>query len=135
MSANQVALAYLVASVFFVLSLKGLSSPLTARRGNLFGIIGMALAVFTTLSVTRNWMLIVLGIAVGGTVGAVVARRIQMTAMPELVAAMHSLVGLAAVLIAFAAVHNPGAYGILTADGIIPRGNRLELFIGTFVGA
>jgi len=80
-------------------------------------------------------MLIVLGIAVGGTVGAVVARRIQMTAMPELVAAMHSLVGLAAVLIAFAAVHNPGAYGILTADGIIPRGNRLELFIGTFVGA
>jgi len=135
MSANQVALAYLVASVFFVLSLKGLSSPLTARRGNLFGIIGMALAVLTTLSVTRNWMLIVLGIAVGGTVGAVVARRIQMTAMPELVAAMHSLVGLAAVLIAFAAVHNPGAYGILTADGIIPRGNRLELFIGTFVGA
>ena len=135
MSANQVALAYLVASVFFVLSLKGLSSPLTARRGNLFGIIGMALAVVTTLSVTRNWMLIVLGIAVGGTVGAVVARRIQMTAMPELVAAMHSLVGLAAVLIAFAAVHNPGAYGILTADGIIPRGNRLELFIGTFVGA
>jgi len=135
MSANQVALAYLVASVFFVLSLKGLSSPLTARRGNLFGIIGMALAGLTTLSVTRNWMLIVLGIAVGGTVGAVVARRIQMTAMPELVAAMHSLVGLAAVLIAFAAVHNPGAYGILTADGIIPRGNRLELFIGTFVGA
>jgi len=135
MSANQVALAYLVASVFFVLSLKGLSSPLTARRGNLFGIIGMALAVVTTLSVTRNWMLIVLGIAVGGTIGAVVARRIQMTAMPELVAAMHSLVGLAAVLIAFAAVHNPGAYGILTADGIIPRGNRLELFIGTFVGA
>ena len=135
MSANQVALAYLVASVFFVLSLKGLSSPLTARRGNLFGIVGMAIAVLTTLSVTRNWMLIVLGIAVGGTVGAVVARRIQMTAMPELVAAMHSLVGLAAVLIAFAAVHNPGAYGILTADGIIPRGNRLELFIGTFVGA
>src|SRR5882724_2898181 len=135
MSANQVALAYLVASVFFVLSLKGLSSPLTARRGNLFGIIGMVIAVLTTLSVTQNWMLIVLGVVVGGTVGAVVARRIQMTAMPELVAAMHSLVGLAAVLIAFAAVHNPGAYGILTADGIIPRGNRLELFIGTFVGA
>src|SRR5258708_2558360 len=135
MSANQLALAYLVASVFFVLSLKGLSSPLTARRGNLFGIIGMVIAVLTTLSVTQNWMLIVLGVAVGGTVGAVVARRIQMTAMPELVAAMHSLVGLAAVLIAFAAVHNPGAYGILTADDVIPRGNRLELFIGTFVGA
>jgi NAD(P) transhydrogenase subunit beta len=95
----------------------------------------MVIAVLTTLSVTHNWMLIVLGVAVGGTVGAVVARRIQMTAMPELVAAMHSLVGLAAVLIAFAAVHNPGAYGILTADDVIPRGNRLELFIGTFVGA
>src|SRR5882724_1261819 len=135
MSANQVALAYLVASVFFVLSLKGLSSPLTARRGNLFGIIGMVIAVLTTLSVTQNWMLIVVGVAVGGAAGAVIARRIQMTAMPELVAAMHSLVGLAAVLIAFAAVHNPSAYGILTADGIIPRGNRLELFIGTFVGA
>src|SRR6266850_221111 len=88
MSANLVALAYLVASVFFVLSLKGLSSPLMARRGNLFGIIGMVIAVLTTLSVTRNWMLIVLGVAVGGTVGAVVARRIQMTAMPELVAAI-----------------------------------------------
>src|SRR5258708_5564379 len=135
MSANQVRLAYVVASVFFVLSLKGLSSPLTARRGNLFGIIGMVIAVLTTLSRARNWMLSVLGVAVGGTVGAVVARRIQMTAMPELVAAMHSLVGLAAVLIAFAAVHNPGAYGILTADDVIPRGNRLELFIGTFVGA
>jgi NAD(P) transhydrogenase subunit beta len=135
MSANQVALAYLVASVFFILSLKGLSSPVTARRGNVFGMVGMAIAVFTTLTVTLNWMLIVLGIAVGGTIGAIVARRIQMTAMPELVAAMHSLVGLAAVLIAVAAVHNPGAYGILTPDGFIPRGNRLELFIGTFVGA
>ncbi len=135
MTENQVALAYLVASVFFIFSLKGLSSPLTARRGNLFGMVGMTIAVLTTLTVTLNWMLIVLAIAVGGTIGAVIARRIQMTAMPELVAAMHSLVGLAAVLIAIAAVHNPGAYGILTADGMIPRGNRLELFIGTFVGA
>jgi NAD(P) transhydrogenase subunit beta len=135
MSSNQVALAYLVASIFFILSLKGLSSPVTARRGNLFGIGGMALAVLTTLAITGNWTLVVLGIAAGGTVGAVVARRIQMTAMPELVAAMHSLVGLAAVLIAIAAVHNPAAYGILTPDGFIPRGSRLELFIGTFVGA
>ncbi|HWQ39594.1 MAG TPA: NAD(P)(+) transhydrogenase (Re/Si-specific) subunit beta [Burkholderiales bacterium] len=135
MSANQVALAYLVASVFFILSLKGLSSPTTARRGNLFGIVGMALAVLTTLTLTTNWLLIVLGIAAGGTVGAIVARRIQMTQMPELVAAMHSLVGLAAVLIAIAAVHDPDAYGIVTAEGTIPRGNRLELFIGTFVGA
>jgi NAD(P) transhydrogenase subunit beta len=135
MSANQVALAYLVASVFFILSLKGLSSPVTARRGNAFGMVGMAIAVLTTLTLTENWLLIVLGIAVGGSVGAVVARRIQMTAMPELVAAMHSLVGLAAVMIAIAAVNNPDAYGIVAADGSIPRGNRLELFIGTFVGA
>jgi NAD(P) transhydrogenase subunit beta len=135
MSANQVALAYLAASVFFILSLKGLSSPVTARRGNLFGIVGMAIAVLTTLSLTVSWALIVVGIAAGGAVGAIVARRIQMTAMPELVAAMHSLVGLAAVMIAIAAVNNPAAYGILTPDGLIPRGNRLELFIGTFVGA
>ncbi len=135
MSANQVALAYLVASIFFIFSLKGLSSPVTARRGNLFGIVGMVIAVATTIALTLNWTLIVLGIAAGGTIGAIVARRIQMTAMPELVAAMHSLVGLAAVLVAIAAVHNPAAYGILAADGLIPRGNRLELFIGTFVGA
>ncbi|HZP93581.1 MAG TPA: NAD(P)(+) transhydrogenase (Re/Si-specific) subunit beta [Burkholderiales bacterium] len=135
MSANHVALAYLIASVVFILSLKGLSSPVTARRGNAFGIVGMALAILTTLTLTENWLLIVFGIAVGGSVGAVVARRIQMTAMPELVAAMHSLVGLAAVLIATAAVHNPSAYHILTAAGEIPRGNRVELFIGTFVGA
>ncbi|MGH8678548.1 MAG: NAD(P)(+) transhydrogenase (Re/Si-specific) subunit beta, partial [Burkholderiales bacterium] len=135
MSANQIALAYLVASVVFILSLRGLSSPVTARRGNLFGMAGMALAVLATITLTGNWMLIVLGIAVGGSVGALIARRIQMTQMPELVAAFHSLVGLAAVLIAIAAVHNPGAYGILSADALIPRGNRLELFIGTFVGA
>ena len=135
MSMNQVALAYLVASVFFILSLKGLSSPVSARRGNLFGILGMAIAVLTTLSLTRNWMLIVLGIAAGGSIGAVVARRIEMTSMPELVAAMHSLVGLAAVLIAISAVHNPVAYGIAAADGTLHGGSRVELFIGTFVGA
>ena len=135
MSPNYVALAYLVASVFFILALKGLSSPVTARRGNLFGMLGMALAILTTLTVTENWLLIVLGIAIGGSVGTVIARRIQMTQMPELVAAMHSLVGLAAVLIAVAAINNPGAYDILGPDGMIPRGNLFELFIGTFVGA
>ena len=127
MSMNQVALAYLVASVFFILSLKGLSSPVSARRGNLFGILGMTIAVLTTLSLTRNWMLIVLGIAAGGSIGAVVARRIEMTSMPELVAAMHSLVGLAAVLIAISAVHNPVAYGIAAADGTLHGGSRVEL--------
>ncbi|MGH8671764.1 MAG: NAD(P)(+) transhydrogenase (Re/Si-specific) subunit beta [Burkholderiales bacterium] len=135
MSINQVALAYLVASVFFILALKGLSSPVTARRGNVFGITGMAIAVLSTLSVTENVMLILLGIAAGGTVGATVAKRIQMTAMPELVAAMHSLVGLAAVMIAVSAIRNPTAYGIHLVDGLLPKGNRMELFIGTFVGA
>src|SRR4051812_17649325 len=132
MSPNQVALAYLVASVLFILALKGLSSPVSSRRGNLFGIIGMVIAVGTTLTLTHNWWLIVLGIAVGGIIGATVAKRVEMTQMPELVAAMHSLVGMAAVLIAIAVVHNPEAFHIASP---MPRGNRLELFIGTFVGA
>jgi NAD(P) transhydrogenase subunit beta len=136
LSVNQVALAYLIASVFFILALKGLSSPLTSRRGNLFGMIGMAIAVAVTLTLTQNWAIIVGGIAVGGIIGAVVARKVQMTAMPELVAFMHSLVGMAAVLIAIAAVNNPFAFGIVRAAGdAIPMGNKLELFIGTFVGA
>jgi H+-translocating NAD(P) transhydrogenase subunit beta len=132
MSPNQVALAYLVASVLFILALKGLSHPETARRGNLFGMVGMLLAVVTTLLITSNHKLIVLGVALGGTVGAIVARRVQMTQMPELVAAMHSLVGLAAVLIAITAVHDPAAFGI---GDPLPKGNKVELFIGTFVGA
>ncbi|HWN30056.1 MAG TPA: NAD(P)(+) transhydrogenase (Re/Si-specific) subunit beta [Burkholderiales bacterium] len=132
MTINQVALTYLVASVFFILALKGLSSPVLARRGNLFGIVGMAMAVLTTLAITRGVSLIVLAIAAGGTVGAIVARRVQMTQMPQLIAAMHSLVGLAAVLIAIAAVNNPAAFNIPVP---LPRGNRMELFIGTFIGA
>ena len=135
MSANSVALAYLIASVFFILALKGLSSPLTARRGNLFGMVGMAIAVFTTLTVTKNWVYISLAIVAGGAVGALVARRIQMTAMPELVAAMHSLVGLAAVLIAMSAFYNPVAYGIAMPGEALHLSNRIELFIGTFIGA
>jgi len=132
MPANFVALAYLVAAVLFILTLKGLSSPVSARRGNLFGMVGMAIAVLTTLTVTHNWPYILVAIAVGGGIGAFVARRIQMTAMPELVAAMHSLVGLAAVLIAMAAFNNPAAYGI---GAVLHASNRIELFIGTFVGA
>ena len=132
MSANSVALAYLAAAVLFIFALKGLSSPVSARRGNMFGMVGMTIAVLTTLTVTHNWLYIVLAIAAGGAVGAVVARRIQMTAMPELVAAMHSLVGLAAVLIAMAAFNNPLAYGI---GATLHASNRIELFIGTFVGA
>ena len=132
MSANFVALAYLAAAVLFILALKGLSSPVSARRGNLFGMVGMTIAVLITLTVTHNWLYVVLAIAAGGSVGALVARRIQMTAMPELVAAMHSLVGLAAVLIAMAAFNNPVAYGIGES---LHASNRIELFIGTFVGA
>ena len=134
MSANLVALWYLAASVCFILALKGLSSPETARRGNAFGIAGMAIAVVTTLAIVAKGRidLILVGMAVGGTIGAIVSRRVQMTQMPELVAAMHSLVGMAAVLIAVAVVNNPGAFG---EHDPLPRGNRLELFIGSFVGA
>ena len=136
MSANQVALWYLVASVCFIFALKGLSHPATARRGNLFGIIGMAIAVVVTLALvysnTKNVGMILAGIVVGGAIGAVIARRVQMTQMPELVAAFHSLVGLAAVLIAVAAVNNPESLGL---PAVIPTGNKLELFIGTFIGA
>ena len=132
MSANQVALWYLVASVLFILALKGLSHPEAARRGNLFGMIGMAIAVLTTLTLAERYDLILAAILAGGTIGAVVARRVQMTQMPQLVAAMHSLVGMAAVLIAIAIVNNPTAFDL---PDPIPTGNRLELFIGTFVGA
>ena len=134
MSANLVALWYLVASVCFILALKGLSHPETARRGNYFGMAGMAIAVLTTLAIVAKGHIefILLAMVIGGTIGAIVARRVQMTQMPELVAAMHSLVGMAAVLIAVAAVNNPGAFGV---HDPMPTGNRLELFIGTFVGA
>jgi NAD(P) transhydrogenase subunit beta len=132
MSPNFVALAYLVASVFFILALKGLSSPVTARRGNLFGMVGMTIAVVTTLTITKNWALIVGCIVIGGAIGTVVAKRVQMTAMPELVAFMHSLVGLAAVFIAIAAVNNPVSFGL---PAMLPMGSKLELFLGTFIGA
>jgi NAD(P) transhydrogenase subunit beta len=132
MSANQVALSYLAASVLFILALKGLSHPLTARRGNRFGIAGMTLAVLTTLAITRRIDFTIGALAIGGLVGWMVARRVQMTQMPELVAAMHSLVGLAAVLIAVAVVDNPSAFSV---EDPIPAGNRVELFIGTFIGA
>ncbi len=132
LSPNVIALIYLVASVLFILALKGLSSPLSARRGNRFGIAGMTIAVVTTLIITRRIDLTLAALAVGGIVGWLVAKRVEMTQMPELVAAMHSLVGLAAVLIAIAVVNNPAAFDI---SDPVPAGNRVELFIGTFVGA
>ncbi|MEQ1813516.1 MAG: NAD(P)(+) transhydrogenase (Re/Si-specific) subunit beta [Candidatus Nitrotoga sp.] len=141
MSANFVALAYLLAAVLFILALKGLSSPVSAQRGNLFGMIGMTIAVLTTLTITQNITYIILAIAAGGAIGAVVAKRIEMTAMPELVAAMHSLVGLAAVLIAVSAFYNPVAYGIAQpsffsqTNPTLHLSSRIELFIGAFIGA
>src|SRR5712671_3398924 len=134
MSANQLTLWYLVASICFILALKGLSSPTTARRGNAFGMAGMTIAVLTTIAVVARGHIefVLMAMAVGGTIGAIVARRVQMTQMPELVAAMHSLVGLAAVFIAIAAVNNPAAMGL---DVPITFGHKLELFIGTFIGA
>jgi len=136
MSANQLALWYLVAAVSFILALRGLSGPHTARRGNLYGMIGMTIALLVTLALvysqTKNMLPIIVAMAIGGSIGALVARRVQMTQMPELVAAMHSLVGLAAVFIAVAAVNNPAAMGL---DVPITPGHKLELFIGTFIGA
>jgi NAD(P) transhydrogenase subunit beta len=132
LSPNVIALIYLVASVLFILALKGLSSPLSARRGNRFGIAGMTIAVATTLAIAGSIYLSIGALVLGGLIGWLVAKRVEMTQMPELVAAMHSLVGLAAVLIAIAVVNNPGAFGI---PDPVPVGNRVELFIGTFVGA
>ena len=145
-SMNLVTLLYLVASVCFIQALKGLSSPSSARMGNAFGMAGMGIAVLTTVALIfklqeqmrtggMGFGLVLLGVVVGGAIGAVAARRVEMTKMPELVAAMHSLIGLAAVCIAIAAVSEPWAFNIVERGVALPFGNRLELFIGTFVGA
>jgi NAD(P) transhydrogenase subunit beta len=151
MSLNVVTLLYLVASVCFIQALKGLSNPKTARVGNTFGMVGMAIAILTTLALISREAnslgsnlglglgLLLFGLVIGGAVGAFVAARVEMTKMPELVAAMHSLIGLAAVCIAYAVVSEPAAFGLIdpenTHPGFLPYGNRIELFIGTFVGA
>jgi NAD(P) transhydrogenase subunit beta len=139
MSPDLVALLYLIAGVLFILALRGLSSPETSRRGNYLGMIGMVMAVGTTLAVARpetplTWLMIGGGIAVGGSIGAAIARRIAMTAMPELVAAFHSLVGLAAVLVAAAAFNAPQAFGIGT-PGAIRVESLIEMSLGTAIGA
>ncbi len=144
-SANLVTLLYLVASVCFIQALKGLSHPTTSRRGNAFGMIGMAIAILTTaaliVGLARDGATaaglgrVILGLLVGGAIGTVLARKVQMTKMPELIAFMHSMIGLAAVAIATAVVAEPHAFGIAAHGAPIPVGNRLELFIGTFVGA
>ena len=136
MTATTTALAYLVASVCFIMALRGLSSPVTARAGNLYGIAGMTIAVATTLLSPQvsSYVLIILGILIGGAIGTVTALRIQMTALPQLVAAFHSLVGMAAVFVAGAALYAPSAYGIGDI-GSIPMANRIEMGIGMVVGA
>jgi NAD(P) transhydrogenase subunit beta len=139
MSANLASLLYLVSGVLFILALRGLSHPTTSRRGNLFGMVGMGIAILTTLFVSPpngfgGWALVVLGLAVGGGIGAVVARRVPMTAMPQLVAAFHSLVGLAAVLVAAGALYAPQAFGIGTV-GTIHGGSLFEMGLGVAIGA
>src|SRR5215213_6687914 len=116
-NANIAALLYLVAGILFILALRGLSSPASSRRGNTFGMVGMTIAIVTTLAVSGisdavSWMLIIGGIALGGGIGAVMARTVKMTDMPQLVAAFHSLVGLAAVFVAAGALYAPEAFGI-----------------------
>ncbi len=139
MSASLTAFLYLVSGVLFILALRGLSHPETSRQGNMFGMVGMALAILTTLSGAPpagffGWLFIVIAMGAGGATGAVIARRIPMTAMPQLVAAFHSLVGLAAVLVAAAALYAPQAFGIGTLGDI--HGQALvEMSIGVAIGA
>ena len=136
MTANLTGYAYLVASVLFILSLRGLSSPETSRTGVIFGIIGMALAIVTTLSDPNviSYSMIVMGVLIGGAIGSVVALKIKMTALPQLVAAFHSLVGLSAVFVAVSAFFNPEVFGI-GSFGKIGSASLIELSLGTSIGA
>jgi H+-translocating NAD(P) transhydrogenase subunit beta len=148
LSMNVVTLLYLIASICFIQALKGLSHPTTSIRGNVFGMTGMGIAVFTTIgligtmaqnlqgaSVGQGLLLVVGGLVIGGAVGATMAKRVEMTKMPELVAFMHSMIGLSAVFIAVAAVAEPYALNITAKGSAIPLGNRLELFLGAAIGA
>jgi NAD(P) transhydrogenase subunit beta len=145
MNADFAALLYLVSGVLFILALRGLSSPETSRQGNIYGMIGMAIAIGTTLSLVTpdatTWTIIAIAIAIGGGVGALIARSIKMTAMPQLVAAFHSLVGLAAVAVAAAAFYAPESFdialplGIAGAERGIKMQSLIELSLGTAIGA
>ncbi|CAI8825412.1 MULTISPECIES: NAD(P)(+) transhydrogenase (Re/Si-specific) subunit beta [Pseudomonas] len=145
MSMNLVTSLYLIASVCFIQALKGLSHPTTSRRGNLFGMLGMGLAILTTVGLIYKLgaelahdgiVYVIVGLLIGGTAGSIMAKRVEMTKMPELVAFMHSMIGLAAVFIAVAAVVEPQSLGIVQNLGdAIPAGNRLELFLGAAIGA
>jgi H+-translocating NAD(P) transhydrogenase subunit beta len=139
MSANLAAVAYLIAGVLFIMALRGLSHPDTSRRGNLFAMIGMAIAVATTLAAHPPagggaWALVIVAVAIGAAIGAVIARRVPMTSMPELVAAFHSLVGMAAVLVAAGALYAPAAFDI-GAEGAIHGQSLIEMSLGVAIGA
>ncbi len=140
MSPNVVALLYLAAGVLFILALRGLSSPVSSRRGNMLGMAGMTIAILTTLGQigasdsSLTWLLIVLGLAIGGGIGAYIARSIPMTSMPELVAAFHSLVDLAAVFVAAGALYAPEAFGIGTPGNILAQ-SLIEMSLGVAIGA
>lgn len=145
MNANLVALLYLVSGVLFILALRGLSSPESSRKGNVYGMLGMVIAVATTLfqigapESSLTWILVFVGVGIGGAIGAYIANRIPMTAMPELVAAFHSLVGLAAVFVAAAALYAPEAFGILAdtsnPSAGIKAASLLEMSLGAMIGA
>lgn len=139
MTPNLAALLYLVAGVLFILALRGLSSPASSRQGNMFGMAGMAIAIVTTLALRPPssfgaWLLVLLGMGIGGGAGAVIARRVPMTAMPQLVAAFHSLVGMAAVLVAAGALYAPAAFE-LGSPGRIPGASLVEMSLGVAIGA
>ncbi len=143
MSMSLVTLLYLIASICFIQALKGLSHPTTSIRGNLFGMTGMAIAAVTTAALIYKLSNGAIGgmanmfaaVVIGGSVGAYMANKVEMTKMPELVAFMHSMIGLDAVFIAIAAVVEPYAFGIVAKGVDIPAGNRLELFLGAAIGA
>jgi H+-translocating NAD(P) transhydrogenase subunit beta len=139
MSVNLASLLYLVCGVLFILALRGLSHPTTSRQGNVYGMVGMGIAILTTLVLARPsgigaWLLILIGLGIGGGIGAYIARSVPMTAMPQLVAGFHSLVGLAAVLVAGAALYAPQAFG-LGAPGRIAGGSLIEMALGCAIGA
>src|SRR5271154_6439350 len=139
MSASFAALLYLIAGILFILALRGLSSPATSQQGNRFGVFGMGLAVLTTLALSPphgffSWLLVILGFGIGGGIGAWRARTVKMTAMPQLVAMFHSLVGLAAVLVAAGALYAPVAFGIAEGDRL-HAASTIEMSLGLAIGA
>ena len=142
MSHNLIPIFYLISGILFILALRGLSSPETSRKGNFYGVVGMVIAIVTTLIVIKipfssvtTWSMLLAGIFIGGTIGTIIAQRIAMTAMPQLVAGFHSLVGLAAVLVAIAALYSPGSYGIASDTGLIKISSSIEMSIGVVIGA